>query len=260
VTGHFRFAYAQARVQARYAELPGEDAWQRLAAARTLGMFLEDAREGALRGWVKGFSAQSDAHDLDRGVRAIWQDEVTQVAAWLPRPWGPALAWLRWLPLLPLLAHAGRGGSLPAWVGRDRILQGLRRPDGTLDPAALAEAGAGALVPAQGEGASDPLRDWAAAWAGEWRRLWPPCDRRFLANLDGLATLIGAHARAFPQAGGEVAWPLRRELRERLRLGFHRLPLQPAAAFSYLALIALDLERLRAALMDRALFVLPEAV
>jgi hypothetical protein len=222
-------------------------------------MFLEDAREGALRGWVKGFSALSDGHDIDRGLRALWQDEVARVAAWLPAPWRPALVWLRWLPLLPLLAHAGRGGSLPPWMEFDRTLQALRRPDGTLDPAALRAAGAGALLPLKGEGTADPLRDWVAAWTGEWRRLWPPCDRGFLANMDALAGLIGAHAQTFQRAGGEAAWPLRRELRERLRLGFHRLPLQPAAAFSYLALIALDLERLRAALMDRALFVLAEA-
>lgn len=257
--GPCRFAYAQTRVQARYAELPGEDAWQRLAAARTLGMFLEEAREGALRSWVKGFSALSDAHDLDRGLRTIWQDEVTQVATWLPAPWRPAVFWLRWLPLLSLLAYAGRGGSLPPWMDRDRTLQGLRRPDGTLDFAAIIAAGAGALLPMKGEGAADPLRDWGRAWAGEWRHLWPHCDRRFLANMDGLAALIAAHAQAFPQAGGETAWVLRRELRERLRLGFHRLPLQPAAAFSYCALVALDLERLRAALIDRVLFVLPEA-
>ena len=70
--------------------------------------------------------------------------------------------------------------------------------------------------------------------------------------------MIRSHASAFPRSG-EAAWPLRRDLRERLRLGFHRLPLQPAAAFYYLALLALDLERLRAALMERALFDAAEA-
>jgi hypothetical protein len=258
MTGLCRFAYAQARVQARYAELPGEDAWQRLAAARTLGMFLEEAREGALRVWVKGFSAQSDGHDLDRGVRGIWQDEVARVAAWLPQAWRPALLWLRWLPLLPLLAQAGRGELLPVWVDLDRALHGLRRPDGTLDPAVLVQAGGGSLVLAKGGATAGPEKDWVSTWAQEWRRLWPPCNRDFLAHLDRLAALIRAHASTFPRSG-EAAWPLRREMRERLRLGFHRLPLQPAAAFSYLALLALDLERLRGALMERALFDPTEA-
>ena len=202
MTGPCRFAYAQARVQARYAELPGEDAWQRLAAARTLGMFLEEAREGALRGWVKGFSAQSDGHDLDRGVRGIWQDEVTRVAAWLPQPWRPALLWLRWLPLLPLLAHAGRGGPLPG-LGGPRPNPARAAPPGR-DPGSGGpdpRPGPGP-GPGQGGGARRTrCEDWVSTWAQEWRRLWPPCDRRFLANLDGLAALDrGPMPRPFPRS------------------------------------------------------------
>ncbi len=245
------FAYAQARIQARYGDLPGEDDWQRLAGARTLGIFLEEAREGALRIWVKGFSALSDAHDLDRGLRTIWSDGVDQVALWMPKPWRAAFSWLRWFPLLPLLAHAARGNALPPWVDRDGALHPLRRSDGAFDPTALIASGAGALlVPPEG---------LAAAWRAEWQRLWPACDRRFLINLEHLAAAVLRHAQAFARAGSDAAWPLRRELRERLRLDFHRLPLQPAAAFAFIALIALDLERLRAALMQRALFPLREA-
>ena len=251
MTGPCRFAYAQARIQARYGDLPGEDDWQRLAGARTLGTFLEEAREGALRSWVKGFSALSDAHDLDRGLRAIWLDVVDQVALWMPQPWRAAFSWLKWLPLLPLLAHAARNNSLPTWVDRDGTLHPLRGADGGLEPGALLAAGAGALVV--------PPERLAAAWRAEWRRRWPACDRHFLLNLERLAARVLRHLQVFGQASGDAAWPLRRELRERLRLDYHRLPLQPAAAFAFLALIALDLERLRAALMQRALFSLMEA-
>jgi hypothetical protein len=251
VTDACRFAYSQARIQARYGDLPGEEDWQRLSGARTLGIFLEEAREGAMRSWVKGFSALSDAHDLDQGLRAIWQDEVDQVALWVPQPWRAALSWLRWLPLLPLLVHAARGNALPPWVDRDGILHPLWGTDGTFDPGALIAAGAGALVV--------PPEGLAAAWRAEWHRLWPACEKRSLVNLARLAALVLRHAQAFAQAGSDGAWPLRRELRERLRLDFHRLALQPAAAFAFLALIALDLERLRAALMQRALFSLMEA-
>jgi hypothetical protein len=251
LTGTCRFAYTQARIQARYAELPGEDDWQRLAGARSLGIFLEEARDGALRGWVKGFSSLSDAHDLDRGLRAIWSDVVDQAASWMPQPWRAAFHWLRWLPLLPLLAHAAGGNPLPPWVDRDGSLQPLRGADGAYEPGALIVARAGALaVPPEG---------LAAAWRVEWRRLWPACDRRFTINLEHLAALVSRHAQVFSQAGSDAAWPLRLELRERLRLDFHRLPLQPAAAFAFMALVGLDLERLRAALMQRALFSVMEA-
>lgn len=249
--GPRRFAYTQARVQARFADLPAEDDWQRLAGARTLGAFVEEAREGALRGWVKGFSALSDAHDLDRGLRAIWFDYVQQVAQWVPSPWRSAFSWLRWLPVLPLLAHAARGNGLPPWVDRDGTLSSLRGPGGALEPQALIEAAAGALLV--------PPDELAAAWLAEWRRLWPPCDEAFLVKVEGVVSLVLRHTRAFAQVGGEAAWPLRRELRERLRLDFHRLALQPAAGFAFLALVALDLERLRAALMQRALFSSKEA-
>lgn len=247
-----RFAYVQARVQARYAELPAEDDWQRLAGARTLGAFLEEAREGALRGWVKGFSALSDAHDLDRGLRALWLEGVEDLVPWLPRTWRPAFDWLRWLPLLPLLAHAARRQSLPTWVARDSQLHPLLGPDGVLSPPALISAGGEALLV--------PPDDLGGAWLGEWRRRWPASDRCVLVNLERLVALIQRHAGAFVQGGAEAAWPLRRELRERMRLDFHRLPLQPTAILAFLALVALDLERLRAALMQRALFGTQEAV
>jgi hypothetical protein len=245
------FAYAQARLQARYAELPGEDDWLRLAGARGLGLFLEEARTGALRGWVKGFSALSDAHDLDRGLRAIWREGVAEVARWLPAPWRAAVAWLNWLPLLPLLDHAGRYRTLPPWVACDASLRPLWGPDGALDTKALGAAGAAALLV--------PPADLARVWWSQWRGLWPACDKQALDKLERLTGRVLRHGQAFTQAGADTAWPLRRELRERLRLDFHRLPLQPAAAFAFLGLLALDLERLRAALMQRALFPLQEA-
>jgi hypothetical protein len=49
-------------------------------------------------------------------------------------------------------------------------------------------------------------------------------------------------------------WPLRRTLQARLTLLFRRAMLDPAAAFAYLALTALDLERLRGELLRRAAF------
>jgi hypothetical protein len=238
--------YAQARLQARYAQLPREDDWQRLVGARTLGGFLEEAREGALRSWVKGFSALSDAHDLDRGLRAIWREGISEVAHWMPAPWRSAVAWLDWLTLLPLLAHVKRFKSLPAWVDLDTDLRLLHAAEGGLDLQAMDAAGAAALMVSPGE--------LAAAWQARWQQLWPSCSKGPRRRLEQLSGLVLAHARVFGQSESEIAWALRRELRERLRLGFHRMPLEPAVAFAFLGLMALDLERLRAALMERALF------
>jgi hypothetical protein len=57
-----------------------------------------------------------------------------------------------------------------------------------------------------------------------------------------------------------MTWELRRELRARLGLLFHRRLREPASPFIFLILTALDLERLRAELVGRALFGTAEAV
>jgi hypothetical protein len=155
------------------------------------------------------------------------------------------------LPLLPLLGHVARGHPLPPWVDSDPSLGVPRRSDGVLDTQALVAVGGVALTA--------PAEGLPEAWRAEWQRLWPGGDKALVGGVEGLAASVLRHTRAFAQAGSDTAWSLRRELRERLRMDFHRLGLQPAAGFAFLALVALDLERLRAALMQRALFSLGEA-
>jgi len=250
MTTQVRFAYVQARVQARFARSPTEEEWQTLAAARTLAAFLEEARAGVLRDWIKGFSGQSDTHDLEAGMRIQFRETVEEVAGWVPDPWREAVLWIRWLILLPLLDHAARGGRLPPWVGRDPFLQALRGDEDALDPERLRHAGAGALA----QLSEEPT----AAWRAEWLRLRPRCKPVFSRQIDELAVLLDSHAATFRAARPETAWRLRRELRTRLSLLFHRRLLQPAAPFIFLMLTALDLERLRAELVSRALFATGE--
>lgn len=240
------FAYAQARVQARFAGLAAEDEWQRLAATRTLASFLEEARAGPLRDWVKGFSSQSDVHDLEAGLRSLYRETLDEVSGWVPKPWHPALSWTGWLIRLPLLAHAGAGGALPAWVARDPELRLLLDDGGVLDPGRLECAGARCLI-----GAEEGLVD---AWVMEWRRRWPGCGFGISRELDSLAVLLKEHAETFGRSPAGAAWSLRKGLRDRLRVLFRLRTLQPAVPFAFLALTALDLERLRASLVSRVLF------
>ena len=251
MTTNSGFAYAQARLQARFAGLPAVDEWQRLAAARTLSAFLEEARSGTLRVWVKGFSGQSDVHDLEAGVRILFREAVEDVAGWVPNPWRDSVLWIRWLILLPVIDHLARKGRLPTWVNRDPFLSGLAGDDGALDPGRLRLAGAGALA----QGFQDP----AAAWKREWSRLQPPCKRVFRDHMRALAVLLENHVSAFREARPETTWVLRRELRKRLALLFHCRLLEPASSIIFLILTALDLERLRAELVGRALFGAGEA-
>lgn len=240
------FAYAQTRIQARFAALPPGAEWENLAASRALASFLEEARTGALRDWVKGFSSQSDVHDLEAGLRSLYRENLEAVVDWVPGPWREAVSWVRWLTLLPLLAHIRAGGALPGWVVRDPELQVLVSTEGTLDKGYLEDAGARCLL-----GSEDSL---TGVWTAQWRRRWPSCSREAVHALDDFVALLMAHTEAFRQTAPESGWRLRGELRERLRLRFHQYPLQPVVPFIYLALSALDLERLRAALVSRALF------
>jgi hypothetical protein len=240
------FAYAQARIQARFAALPRETDWQRVAASRTLAAFLEDARTGSLREWVKGFSVQSDVHDLEAGIGSLYRDALEAITALAPVPWRKAVSWLRWLPLLPLLAHLQAGGVMPKWAKGDRLLRALLDDEGVLSRQHLEEAGAQCLL--------QPEQDLLVTWVEEWRRRWPPCSPDASRGLAALRDLLLDHVQAFPKVPTESAWRLRRELRERLRLRFHQQSLQPTIPFIYLALMALDLERLRAALVTRVLF------
>ncbi len=86
------FGYLQARLQTRYAELPTESDWQRLDGTRSLSGYLEEARGGLLRTWVKGFSGQSNCHDIERGVRGHFADAADALARFAPKPWKPAYA------------------------------------------------------------------------------------------------------------------------------------------------------------------------
>jgi hypothetical protein len=245
------FAHAQARLQARFAALPAEADWQRLVAARDIATYLDEARAGALRDWVKGFSGESDCLDLELGLRAQLTDSVDLVVRLFPAPWRSAVDWWRWLPFLALFEHLARGGEMPAWAIQSTGLAGLLDSEGAIDRRALRAAGVGPLIDPE---AIHRVGGIGALWHALWLQRWPRCDARALAHMRELAQLLAAHLDAYRKSEPDRAWTLRQRLRERLRQLFHLRLLQPAAGFIYLGLITVDLERLRRALIDRLLF------
>jgi hypothetical protein len=145
---------------------------------------------------------------------------------------------------LPLLLHLARGGSPPAWARADPALQPLLeiQPGARADPRARLLAGAridpGSLL---------------GQWTAEWRRRLPPGAGR--AEIEGrLLPLLERHARSFGAPQAVDGWALRRALQERLVGVLRRALVEPAAAFAFLALEALEFERLRAELVARAAF------
>ncbi|WP_295883852.1 hypothetical protein [uncultured Thiohalocapsa sp.] len=241
------FAHAQARVQARYGRLPAEADWRRISGIRGLGAWLEDARNGPHRDWIKGFSAASTAADIEAGVRGRLLDEIDAVAAYVPAAWQDAVHWTRWLPLAGVLERVRAGGRLPDWARGLPQVAALVDEQGDWVQAQMERAGIGSLL----DPAAGPL---LGAWTDGWRQRWPSPGDAVQADLDGLAALLREHLTVFRRSDPQRAWTRRQALRERLRFRFHGLGLSPAAPFTYLALLALDLERLRRALLDRALF------
>lgn len=237
------FGYAQARMQARFALLPDEEDWARLAPIRSLPAFLEEARRASFAHWLRGIAPHGDAHELERSLRVQYRDTVDLVTGWVPEPWREAVAWLRWLPWLPWLAHLSRHGRLPPWGRDDFVMRALIDTAGQARPEVLRKTGLAPLL--------DPAGGVAERWQAEWLGRWPPCRRGLRAPLERLLDLLAEHGIG-GEAGASIA--LRRALRERLHARFRRDLLQPAAVFIFLGLIGLDLERLRGELLGRALF------
>jgi hypothetical protein len=248
MNGRPRLAYAGARIQARISRLPSEGDWQRLASARSLSAYLEEARATGLSEWVRAFSGLSQAHELERGCRALARDAVRTTAGWAPPPWRAAIEWVGWLPSLALLEHLVRGEDVPEWMNRDDRLRALLGDSGGLDSNALRAAGLDELI----SDAAAP--GMGIRWRAAWRARWPACGRQAGRDLDALAALVQRHLDAFRCVTPESAWGLRENLRDRVRIHLHLHVVQPVQLFAYLALVLLDLERLRAELLSRALF------
>jgi hypothetical protein len=238
------FAYAQARLQARYATRLGEPDWQRLGAVRRFGPYLQELRSTVVRDWVAGIAEGSDGHEIEQALRQQFRRTLAEVESWAPEPWRPAIAWVGWLPLLPLLQPLVLGETAPTWAARDPVLGPWLDAEGQLRPEALAAAGGAELLP---QGPAE--RGLGERWLAGWRRRWPAVGRPMREELEGLVRLLERDWSA-PAGPGDPGGGARFRL-ERL---FHRRVLQPPMLFIYLALVALDLRRLRGELVGRALF------
>jgi hypothetical protein len=245
--------YAQARIQARFGERPDESIWRALANASGPGALLEIARACGLRRWIAGLDSSFSGHAIEISMRARWRECVLELSSWMPPKWRPATLWLSGLVDLPALCHLARGEALLPWMSQDPVLRpyfiadvGERQtrlrqgalafiePQPEMQPAV-------AGTPDAGDDLESQLR---RAWYEHWRRLWPA--RREAGSLDRLVAVIEAGTRE-PMSSGQPA------LVRRLRALFRDLTLRPAAAFAFLALVAVDIARLRAELLKHAL-------
>jgi hypothetical protein len=241
--------YAHARLSARYGGRPDELLWRRIEHVRALPLLLDAVRASALSIWMGGIGSHSTPHEIERVLRGHWRDLVAEVTAWMPEEWQPAVCWCAVLVDLPLLQHLARGGAVPPWMCDDPVYGDLAESESAGSGAAPADKALAPLAAA-----------WIDAdrighlWLAEWRRRIPASQRAGNAIMDEASRALNAHLAAFRDRTVCDGWPLRRTLQARLSLLFRRAIVDPSAAFIFLALAALDLERLRGEILRRVVF------
>lgn len=238
--------YAHARMSARHGARPDDLAWRRIEPLRELAPMLDAARATALRPWMTGIGPSTAPHAIEAILRQRWRKLVDEVGSWMPEAWRPAVRWCAVLADLPAVAHLARGRAPHRWMHDDPVLRELIA--GGSDPAA-ARGPVGPLAPLLLD--ADHV---SHAWQAEWRRRLPECSAETAVLVDAIARAITAHVAALRDPAIVDATPLLRALEARLALLFRRATLDPAAAFAFLGLVALDLARLRGELARRASF------
>ncbi len=218
------FDYAGARAQARYGQRLTEGQWERLARAPDFALYVQGARETALRPWVANLDAAVPPHVLEAALRAQFRARVRAAAAWTPQPWRAALRWIETLPDLPVARHLRGGETQYDWIAADPVLAAaaVRTPDD---------------------------------WLDRWRSLWPD-DRAARAALERLVRAVRAVAAAAVEQDADVA---RARIEPILRRTFRRHTRAPAGLVAWLALSWLELAQLRGALLRRRFALAPEA-
>lgn len=225
-----RWGYVQARAQARYAVLADAALWRQLEPARDLASYLAEARGTVLGPWLMGLTPASEPAEIEQLLAERLVGLIQDSAGWLDVSWGPGLEWIRLLVRLPEIEAARREGR-GIVEGAERLLDHFAQGETTLKQ----------------------------AWCAGWRERIPPLSRRAARAMDDLAATLFDHSERFPQLEVRDAWRERAQLDHRLRWLFRRATLQPAVVFCLLALVALQLERLRAALLMRSVFSQVEA-
>jgi len=231
--------YASARVHARYGLRLDEAAWRRIEASRYLGQYLEAVRGSALAPWVANIDVAREPHAIERALRSEWRTYVRAVASWHPHEWQPWLNWWGWLPHLPFIARLARSAAVPAWMLADPVCGPLAVGSPEERAAALESTALAPLSPAVRNSAVSI----GSLWCEEAERLLPPVDPQTLEQLRLLLKKLVPGIEAMPAKSAPALARLFRAAGE-----------TAVASGCHLALLRLDMERLRGGLVFRSLF------
>ena len=201
------------------------------------------------RRWISGIAADAGPHAIEAALVGHWRALVDELREWMPERWHAALSWAGTLVDLPVAEYFARGGDMLPWMQDDPRYRELGR-----NPAAPPTHGPLAPLAAAWTDPEGLFR----AWCGEWSQRVPRSARDGGIADRGLRASSARAPRArSPIPRSRTASSCVRAWSSRLSVLYRRATLDPAAAFIFLALSALDMERLRGELLRRAIFPAP---
>lgn len=261
MTGGVSIEYAHARASARLGARPDDRLWQQLRASRRVAALLDAVRNSPAAAYVSGIDPRASADGIELAFRQQFRLRVDEAARWAPDAWVDAVRWTKPLIDLPALVHLANEPAIAPWMRIDPEVAPYAQPTVAGRRAALMEGPLAPLAPALADDAVDGahphgatrLHRAVAAWIRHWRALWPTVSVDEHANLDALVRLLVRHEEDFASLATDEATTARLALAARLSSLMRRAAAEPAALFAWLALLALDLERLRAEFLGRVI-------
>ena len=241
-------AYAQARVQSRYGRRADAGVWLKLDNIHDLGSYLQAAQQMPLRHWVLGLGLDHSSHQIELTLRQKYRSHVDEVADWMPGEWKKALRWIKRLVDLPALQYLVEGGEPLAWMHSDPEIANFIADDPHRCMQAIRLAGNAVMVDSWQQSGSI-----LTGWLAQWNRLRPQSSQQN-RGIERLERLLHEQLRV-QSKHQQTTPPIDYDfIGERLRLIYRRFAFLPAAVVAYLAMVALDIHRIRNDLMQRLYF------
>ena len=258
------YIFSQTRLQARHGARPEEQDWLFVEAHSELAGYLNTARQTRLRPWVISLHANENHHVLEATLAQEYRLYIHDVSMWLPGPWQQAVQWTKWLVDLPSLQYLLTGNTAPAWMLEQPQLKSFVSGDTERRLQAMQETDCAVLVDGWMSGKS--LID---AWTKRWQQLWGEVDEKqkrpmilLVETLKQEIDFASINAEVFSKRETHTSPGILPDGNQKFYIRlinvltkmFRRYRYQPVTVFIHLALVALDVERLRGGIVQRKLF------
>lgn len=239
--------YIQARLQARLANFADEKDWVVLNTLTDISTYMEQLKHSILAPYWLAIDEDSTSYEIERRLRMLWHNAIDEINIWLPKSYIPILNWYHILPYLPFLKPLLEAEEEPfEWMQEDVWLKPY------LKDSQLISHDWYIFQKSDDLSKTKLYQLWLEQWQNLWLSLFPQQKRE--------ALVLGKHIVAIYQ--GRLSSQYLQQARSEhyqnyqviLRRFFHQNLLKPIIIFAYLGLIALDLYRLRAELLERLLF------